>query len=64
MNYSSATRALDPDAPIVLLAIQLAASLVLRDEGHEGGEHGRHGAGTLPHPGPRSNRSRCQSMLG
>ena len=47
MNDSGAARALDPDAPVVLPAIQLAASLVLRDEGHEGGEHVRHWTGRL-----------------
>ncbi len=36
----STARALQPDKPIILTAIQLAAALMLSDEGHQGGVPG------------------------
>jgi hypothetical protein len=45
-----ATGAGEPDLPAVLPAVQIAAALVLRDEGYQGGENVGHGAGRLSHP--------------
>ena len=41
--------------PVVPPAIQVAAPLVLSDEGHQGGEHVRHGAGRLSQHRPVSH---------
>ena len=39
-----------PDTRAILPAIHLSTLLVLRDEGHQGAEHVRHGAGRLARP--------------
>jgi hypothetical protein len=38
-------RAGDPDVPVVLPAVQVSVPLMFRDEGHQGVERVRHGAG-------------------
>jgi hypothetical protein len=50
-NDPRPARALKPDIAVVSTAIQVAAPLVLSDEGHQGSEHIRHGAGRLSRPG-------------
>jgi len=47
LHDQPAARALHPDVAVVLAAVQVAAALVLGNEGHEGIQYPRHGAGIL-----------------
>ena len=51
---AAATR--EPHTPVVPPAVQITTALMLSDKGHEGGEHIRHGAGTLPQLGGLTGR--------
>jgi len=64
LHDQAAARAPQPDIPVVPPAVEITAPLVLCDKGRQGVEDFRHGAGRLPQPVPRSNRSRRRSMLG
>ena len=47
MNDSGSAGADDPDASVVFPTVQIAAAPVLSDEGDQGVEHVRHGAGRV-----------------